>query len=281
MTEEREKTDSVGETDALVTRTYRDVANERTPDHLNQAVLKEAASAVRPRYSRFINWTRPMAWAATVTLCVALVLEVTRAPVPQSIAPVDNVTRSESVPQELDVADDVPATGRPGGTPEAETPVYEVLEKTVAPTTQPERASNIAASKKAQTKETRANEASPKLSLRSRADGKLSQEEQLAAPKPSSADEFRVKDADMLIKAEEMARTQTGDSIEASQSFDAALVSGTAGHADTNATCDESGRSTPESWLACIEELEEAGRPDEARRQRELLQEVFPDFDAR
>jgi hypothetical protein len=83
MTEDRIRPESDGEVDSLVTRTYKEVASELTPEHLNRAVMKQAADAVRPRYLRSVSWTRPMAWAATVTLCIALVLEVTNAPVPE------------------------------------------------------------------------------------------------------------------------------------------------------------------------------------------------------
>ncbi len=83
MTEERIRPESGGDVDSLVTRTYKAVANELAPEHLNKAVLKQAANAARPRYLRSVSWTRPMAWAATITLCVALVLEVTNAPVPE------------------------------------------------------------------------------------------------------------------------------------------------------------------------------------------------------
>jgi len=89
MTTERNSPESLadGDTDALVTRTYREVADQCVPEHLNRAILQEATSAARPRYSRLITWTRPMAWAATVMLSVALVLEVTQAPEPEAVIP--------------------------------------------------------------------------------------------------------------------------------------------------------------------------------------------------
>jgi cytoskeletal protein RodZ len=80
MTEERNQTDA--RADALVSQAYRDLADERTPEHLDRTILRAAAKAARPRYSRFIAWTRPMAWAATVMLSIALVLEVTNSPSP-------------------------------------------------------------------------------------------------------------------------------------------------------------------------------------------------------
>ena len=49
MTEERYRTGSGDETDALVSRRYRELAQERTPEHLDRAVLGAAAKAARPR----------------------------------------------------------------------------------------------------------------------------------------------------------------------------------------------------------------------------------------
>jgi hypothetical protein len=84
MTEKRNRPESDSEVGALVSRTYKELAGETTPEHLDRAVLKQAADAARPRYLRSITWTRPMAWAAIITLCVGLVLEVTKVPEPAS-----------------------------------------------------------------------------------------------------------------------------------------------------------------------------------------------------
>ena len=85
MTNERDRTDIGAETDAVVTQTYRDTTNERAPESLNRAILDRAAKASRPRYSRLMTWTRPMAWAATVMLSVAIVLQLTQTPAPQGV----------------------------------------------------------------------------------------------------------------------------------------------------------------------------------------------------
>jgi len=96
MTEKRNQ--SGAETDVLVSQAYRDLADERTPERLDRTILRAAAKEARPRYSRFIAWTRPMAWAATVMLSVALVLEVTDTPSPEADAmddsPVDSLGES-------------------------------------------------------------------------------------------------------------------------------------------------------------------------------------------
>ena len=86
MTNERRHPDSAAETDKVVSDTYRQLSEESAPDYLNERVLQQAASvAARPRYSRSIMWTRPLAWAATIALCLAIVLEVTRVPTPEIV----------------------------------------------------------------------------------------------------------------------------------------------------------------------------------------------------
>lgn len=103
--------DTSGE-DLLVADTYRELASERVPDRLNDKVLRLAARAGRSRYSRALAWMRPVAWAATITLCLAIVLELTRLPqmevaphpVPEA-APErpDKVSMDEFVPQDMGV----------------------------------------------------------------------------------------------------------------------------------------------------------------------------------
>ncbi len=107
MTEERNQTDA--RADALVSQAYRDFADERTPEHLDRTILRAAAKAARPRYSRFIAWTRPMAWAATIMLSVALVLEVTNSPSPGVVSVDETIGTFEVQSPEADAKDDGPA----------------------------------------------------------------------------------------------------------------------------------------------------------------------------
>lgn len=102
MTKERNTPESVvdGDTDALVSQSYREVTDQCAPEHLNRAILKKAANAARPRYLRLITWTRPMAWAATIVLSVALVLEVTQEPLDDQVAPAAVVSAGEFKPKD-------------------------------------------------------------------------------------------------------------------------------------------------------------------------------------
>ena len=237
MTEDRIRPESGGEVDSLVTRTYGEVASELTPEHLNRAVMKQAAYAARPRYLRSVSWTRPMAWAATITLCVALVLEVTNAPVPEIsdvVLPsgrLDAPASSAAPAPKLNRPDPVKAEALPEAMQEAEVPV--------------ERKRTAKMSK----------------DLR-----------QQVAAKPASAEEFSMKDDDMLGRAKEIATLQTGDISESDQELGATTTA--AGTAEPS--CSETEVAKPDSWLLCIQKLEDTGRVVEANEQRALYNAAYP-----
>lgn len=66
--------------DPFVRSTYRGVACERTSEALDDAVLANARAALHARRSPGSGVARPLAWAATVGLCIAIVLQVTLVP---------------------------------------------------------------------------------------------------------------------------------------------------------------------------------------------------------
>ncbi len=74
MSNERYRPDDM--TDPIVSGTYRELADERTPEHLDHVLLNEARSAAQQRHRRTISWLRPAAWVTTIGLCLAIVLEV-------------------------------------------------------------------------------------------------------------------------------------------------------------------------------------------------------------
>jgi len=103
------------ENDQLVSDVYRILARERTPDRLDQEVLRLAGHQGRTRYSRTRAWIRPMAWATTIGLCFAIMLEVSRLPSiePDSIriavpgenrvSELDQLSNHEFVPQGMEI----------------------------------------------------------------------------------------------------------------------------------------------------------------------------------
>lgn len=71
--------------DKRITDTYRDLASERTPVDLDEKILALAAAEARTRYGLTRAWIRPVAWAATIGLSLAFILEMsqlTDAPAP-------------------------------------------------------------------------------------------------------------------------------------------------------------------------------------------------------
>lgn len=279
MTEERNTAESVTETDALVAQTYREVADERAPDHLNRAVLQEAARAARPRYAQLRSWTRPMAWAATVMLSVALVLQVSTVPDPEAVSFGDGAARFEVEMPETEATDD--------GLQDA--PAEQALEEAAA--VSPSRSTNAATTVPASGEAMKAPEKqlSPEPALQKRQRNNFRQgrvEQQKVAAPAANVDEFKLKDADVLRRADDLARMQSGENKEVDLSGDVAADAGAAGLNSFAVTaeapaCDEPATKTPEAWVECIAELEAAGRSDEAMQQRELLQQAFPGFDPR
>ncbi len=69
-------------TDSLVRSIYREVAGERTPAGLDEAVLANARRATAAHQARRRTWMPPLALAASIGLCIALVLQLTDGPAP-------------------------------------------------------------------------------------------------------------------------------------------------------------------------------------------------------
>jgi hypothetical protein len=228
------KSDSGKADDRLVSAAYRETATELAPEHINAAVLRTAADAVRPRYSLMRTWTRPVAWAAVVMLSFALVLELTQTPVP-------------------DAGEQAPAAPAALAAPDAELRKDRQLSEFEA--------------------------------LDNEADG-FARRERVA----EDVQELKLMDADIVQRAEEMARIQQGASDEPLPAAEDAGVQAvmplpeksslrsTATPVESASGCDESVRAEPEAWLACIVALEESGLTELANAERELLQAAFPGF---
>lgn len=72
--------DESGGDEADVSRLYRSAASELTPRHLDARVLAAARRGARTRYWVATHWLRPMAWAATIGLCLAIVIDLSTVP---------------------------------------------------------------------------------------------------------------------------------------------------------------------------------------------------------
>lgn len=241
MTEERKTQDPGAADDRRVSELYRDVAQERTPEHLDRAVLHEATSAARPRYSRLRLWTRPAAWAAVVLLSATLLLQVSQEElprehvIPQAVEHEDLAGRRELAAPEADAErqrNDLGTAAKATGTaaPRQEEPVAELLEEAAS------------------------------------------------------------RDADLLIRAEEMARMQQGPNdapaapaaagATTPQAAEVRAYSSRRNLDDALPSCDATARATPAGWLDCITDLEDGGFTAAAEQERTLLAVAFPDFEA-
>ena len=92
--------------DPRVSEAYQGLAKEGTPPELDRRILAMAAGKSRSRYGMARAWVRPVAWAATIGLSLAIVLEISQLKyetTPQLDA--DNVETLE----EALILDDAPA----------------------------------------------------------------------------------------------------------------------------------------------------------------------------
>ena len=64
--------------DTRVSEAYRALATETTPHELDDTLLKMAANNVPTRYALVRGWLRPVAWAATIGLSLAFILDISR-----------------------------------------------------------------------------------------------------------------------------------------------------------------------------------------------------------
>ncbi len=201
-----------------------------------------------------------MAWAATIGLCLAIVIELANLPQPTSemLALPDAVApqRLESKAQQS-----IDSKAQQSFETEAQQNLdVEVLELRARKTVDDQGRVSL--------------QNAPTL-------GKTEAPESALEPEPglaSDADTFRLQDAPVLEEAEAIARSREDNS----KKLDAGSVanfSRPAAAARVPMPCEAEIRLTPETWLECIMELEDAGLDDMASRQREQLQESFPDFD--
>lgn len=60
-----------------VSDAYRDIARETSPSHLDDRIMNMARQQARTPYGQARAWVRPVAWAATIALSFAFILELT------------------------------------------------------------------------------------------------------------------------------------------------------------------------------------------------------------
>lgn len=272
MTDQRKHPDGIGETDELVSLTYRELADEQVPRRLDERILRQAAKAARPAYAKSISWTKPLAWAATIAICLAITLQVTQVPLPEGTPAIMSVDTPEKDQAEAfrdselrNVASPSPAAG--------------------AAASAASDAPGDAESKRSKQESAPAEATSP---LRQRVDRREQADAAFDEVVPAATMEFEAQDLDVLQRAEDMVKLREGPNQaarrvapeEASASSVSSFASPTAVSSELVAGCDEDAKASPDTWHACIVALEEAGMAEMAERMRKELAEAFPDFEA-
>lgn len=259
-----ERDESPMTVDESLARAYRDVADERVPEHLDRAVLDRATRAARPGYARSRAWTRPLAWAATIALSVAIVLELTRGPAldepasweapasldeTRSLVPSDASRPAESASSAEGRSIDLIPDPREKSSPALKTSTPVIVESMAVEAKQeadepasPEARSDFADDRKSAG-------GAPAAELQRRASQAM--EESAGAPAPLGA--LDPEPAAVAIDAD----TAVSDPAQ----------------------CLPEATQQPSTWLECIERLERAGLVDEAAEERRRLRDAFPGFE--
>ncbi len=249
------------ETDRLVSDTYNELADEKTPEALNREVLRLAAKEGRTRYSIARGWMRPVAWAATIGLSLVVVLELAilpgtdMSPSPQSV-PVDAATQADAAEPQADrIKEEI------------------VLESEAGE----ERKDSFAKRSRPYSPEEQRAE---KVSI------------QGEPPVASGIARQRVSQTPLLsTDAEPAAEPMAGESVDEDALQDVAparsvalsvesFASGAASlSAESDYLCPPEARLSAEKWLQCIEELEADSPPERVEREYEEFRKRYPDFE--
>ena len=233
--------------DPRVSETYRALSNEQTSAALDQKILDLAEAGVPSRSLRRLLAIKPLAWAATVVLTVALVLHLQEeTPRPDALLYEDDVM-TEALPPSAE-----PERAMKRGTRSAILPASvgrqdEAGDDTAAPATDDTRDAdaNIGA-------------ASPSFAPAAEARVKMQAVEEFIAERERSISNLADKD-------------ETAISVKAARSL----------AAPEPRYCSDAERADASSWYRCILALEEDGRLDEAAAERTKLFSAFPDFEVR
>lgn len=262
--------------------TYRILAKERAPDYLNDKVLRLAAGR-GTRYSRARAWMRPAAWAAVIGLSLAIVLDMTR------LTQVEPDSIAISVPDGRNTGDQRPeASDTVSGSSAAETeaiatPIGQRMDaKKIQPAIPAaDRPAGLSKEDFVPKDLTVLRDAEEMARTRAGSD---------QGPKPPGAEPHEaIVNGDSKEKMEAGVTAEQAVVIENVQADGGPVEDSTAAASfATMATteppgssrhCDESVRNEPESWIACIRELEKNGQEAEARGEFDEFRRVFPDFD--
>jgi hypothetical protein len=264
MSNERRHPDDI--TDPIVSNAYRELSNERAPEHLDHLVLNEARNAAKQRHRSAMAWLRPAAWVTTIGLCLAIVLEVADLPLQEQDV-FDEAARSEKAVVQEPVAEELPASAPAGAMSDdaAGTENFAAPERTMAEPVAPVR--------------NEVGRADTDAEAPTMAPAEARQRQIAPDDLPAALEVDADADRRFLREAEDRARLQAGsDELQEEVVVTGVSSFGVASDVATEAYCTDDQRADPNEWLACILDLENRGMSEAAMLERERLQEAFPDF---
>jgi hypothetical protein len=247
-------------TDRRVSDTYRELANERAPQALNDKVLRMAAGAKPVRSLIPGPWMKPVAWAATIGLSLAIVLELTQ--VPQIPSEFDGVSPALTAEE--------PAIPTPTG-----------IESS------PETLVDERQDRQLQTEKSAIAQPSPVMDSRERV-----RERRDVKPEVHRAERAVVEEAaaPAMTRAPELLETAATVTDEAAADADGAISP--AGNATASSMaapaermlmaapllCPADARESAEDWYRCIETNRAVSPAEAIEKEIAALREQFPDF---
>lgn len=266
--------------DTRVSEAYRQTAQERAPERLNKTVLRMAAgrTAYGPSGIIFSSWAKPVAWAATIGLSLAIVLELTRVPMsgdavlpaPASIT-VEAAPPAESVQQDFERRENSAMEAAKSleqlqNGPNDRAALADVVPQDAA---RQEIAPDEVVPQDAARQEIAPDEVVPQDFA---ADEVVTQEvaldnyvpEEIMLPEVALDDD--APDEDAAATAADAPTRSLYSSVGRSREAGLAAVVENK-ESDRGADCDTVARAATDSWLACIETLRETG--DMAAAERE------------
>lgn len=239
--------------DKRVFDAYRDLASEKTSAELDHKVLAMAAAEARGARGFPRTWFRPLAWAATIALSFAFVLELSQ---------VDDVPTRH---MDADLAETIEESPRPvdaAAKQKDEAPLRRDLSK---------RLSDEPASMKATI--TPAQSALQQADAAENAALNQPAAESPSLESPSVAPDFELDlgmdNMSMLREAEEQARARSGPA----QAVATLIESKEQAH-----SCDAEARASAANWYECVRNLRDTGQMEPAKRELDALLAEFPDF---
>ncbi len=244
MTNDRDKMTA----DRSVSATYRELADERAPARLDEKVLRRAAAAPRARAGIGRAWMKPVAWAATIGLSLAIVLELTQLPQ----APLD-VNRMAPAPTDE----------RPELAPASVEPAAAKESRSTKPSKHRSESGAV--------EESRA-QAMPQAMAPARAGAKV----QADAPAPVPVQPQNLESTDLQpLDDGDITRDARSDEVAGTAAF--AVRAERMMH-EQPTLCPEPVREVAEDWYRCIEAQRDEVPPAHVAEELEEFRKRFPDF---